>query len=168
MHIPFFWKKSYKKAIFLNIIFSHLSSHLQKFLRHRRVQYLKLILWRHSFDHLKCTFALGIVVFAAEVKISVHFFLRHPIFPSFLRLSKTVYFLYLCPKGIRSNIGIITWLLGKNIIFVAVHMTFFKKHSKAYFQKLKFLLFLDIIKNKTKVKWSLSASKAPRRKNIYS
>ena len=51
-----------------------------KVLRHRDVQYLKLILWRHSFDHLKCTFTLGIV-YAAEIKISVHFFLRHPLSP---------------------------------------------------------------------------------------
>ena len=85
----FFEKKGYKKTIFWKMIFSHFLSYLQKFLSHRHVQYLKLILWRHSFDHLKCTFALGIVVFAAEIKISVHFFLRHPLYTPFFILKCT-------------------------------------------------------------------------------
>ena len=37
------------------------------------MQYLKLIVKSLCFDHQNCTFALGVMVFAPEIKMHVHF-----------------------------------------------------------------------------------------------
>ena len=74
----FFSKKSYKNSFFVNFVFSYFSMYLQKYLTYRDVLYLKKILERFCFDHLKCN-ALEDWVRGVEIKMCVHFFLRHPL-----------------------------------------------------------------------------------------
>ena len=57
--------------------------YLQKYLTYRDVLYLKKILERFCFDHLKCN-ALEDRVWGVEIKMRVHFFLRHPLYVDYL------------------------------------------------------------------------------------
>ena len=67
----FYLSKKLKKQ-FLKM--TYFSMYLWKYLSHRNVQYLKFNFRRHCFDHLKKTFALGVIVFVIEIKINVNFF----------------------------------------------------------------------------------------------
>ena len=50
--------------------------YLQKYLSYRDVLYLKIILKMFCFDHLKCNFGLGCTIWAVEIKICIHIFLK--------------------------------------------------------------------------------------------
>ena len=72
----YYWFYTEFHETFSNIFFSSFSMYLQKHLSYRDVIYLKIILKKFYFDHLKCNFALGCTIWAVEIKICVHIFLK--------------------------------------------------------------------------------------------
>ena len=72
----YYWFHIEFHETFSNIFFSYFSMYLQTYLSYRDVLYLKIILKKFWFDHLKCNFALGCIIWAVEIKICVHIFLK--------------------------------------------------------------------------------------------
>ena len=72
----FLIKKSYKMRFWENH-FITLFIISPKVFELQRCKYPKLILLSYCFAPLKCIFAIGVVIFAPEIKICVHFFMGH-------------------------------------------------------------------------------------------
>ena len=72
----YYWFHIEFHETFSNIFISYFSMYLQKYLSYRYILYLKIILKKFCFDHLKCNFALGCTIWAVEIKICVHIFLK--------------------------------------------------------------------------------------------